>query len=92
MTIKNVERFKAIVEAVGRELYPDAKPENFFVDFERLEEIYATAYERDPEAFDGVQWVNNEEGMPLWVRPGVEWQTDLDDEDDYDQAEALKHL
>ena len=84
MTIKNVERFKEIVEAVGRELYPDAKPESIFVEFVRSEEIYATAFERDPDAFEGVQWVNNEDGMPVWVRPGVEWQTDLEDDEDYD--------
>lgn len=42
--------------------------------------VFDVAFERHPELFEGCQWFNNEDGLPLWVRPGVEWVPD-DDED-----------
>jgi hypothetical protein len=39
-----------------------------------LSDVYAAAYEEDPTSFEGVNWVNSEDGLPVWVRPGVDWQ------------------
>jgi hypothetical protein len=39
-------------------------------------------FEEMPSLFQGIRWMNDESGMPLWVRPGVEWQLDTDYEDD----------
>ena len=30
-------------------------------------------FERHPHLFDGMSFIESECGMPLWVRPGVEW-------------------
>jgi hypothetical protein len=44
-----------------------------------LEELY----ELDPSLFDDINWMNDDNGMPLWVRPGVTWipSFELDDND-----------
>jgi hypothetical protein len=44
-------------------------------------EVFDSLYEDNPGLFDNYQWINAEDGMPLWVRPGVEWIPDyrLDD-------------
>jgi hypothetical protein len=39
-----------------------------------LSEVYHAAFAEDPTSFEGVNWVNSDEGLPVWVRPGVNWQ------------------
>jgi hypothetical protein len=39
-------------------------------------------FEEKPYLFQGIRWMNDDSGMPLWVRPGVEWQLDTDYEED----------
>lgn len=39
-----------------------------------VEETVRVAYERRPDIFDGINWINSDLGFPLWVREGVEWQ------------------
>ena len=47
-------------------------------------EVFDTLFSQQPDLFVNYQWINDETGMPLWVRPGVEWvpQHELDDDDD----------
>lgn len=42
----------------------------------RQEEVFDQAYLEKPELFKGIDWINSELGLPLWVRPGVEWVID----------------
>jgi hypothetical protein len=42
-------------------------------------EVIETCFEEKPELFEGIQWINDANGMPLWVKPGVEWRLDDDD-------------
>jgi hypothetical protein len=75
--------------SVGRELCPGYDPDNASsTEYFQQCEIYSTAYDRRPELFNKLQWINNDDGMPLWVRPGVEWKPEYDlsydDDDDED--------
>lgn len=36
-------------------------------------EVLETAFYKRPDLFENMQWINTEEGLPLWVRPGVDW-------------------
>lgn len=44
-------------------------------------ETYGAVYDENPDLFEGCEWINSEDGMPLWVRPGTRWIPDykLDD-------------
>jgi hypothetical protein len=80
--------FVTHVEGVAQELYPDKdwSQDSSGFDFMEnilLEEVYSTAYERAPHKFENINWINDAYGMPLWVRPGVQWTADSLD-DDYD--------
>lgn len=74
--------FIQLVENVAAELYSQDEWEEasnsdspLNVDhLSMLSSVYATAYGRDPEAFNGIQWINSDYGIPAWVRPGVEWE------------------
>jgi hypothetical protein len=74
--------FIDLVEGIAAELYTQSQWEDAIENgsplnlehYEMLQEVYDTAYERDPDAFKGIQWINSDYGMPAWVRPGVEWQ------------------
>lgn len=72
--------FVSLVESVSTELYPDWKrnetDSNFSNDLDVLSDVYETAFKREPQAFKGIMWINTEEGLPAWVRPGVEWSSD----------------
>jgi hypothetical protein len=43
--------------------------------------VIETVYSEQPELFEGVTWMNDDNGMPLWVRPGVTWMPDQLDDD-----------
>lgn len=63
----------------------EADERGFSLDFNLMrEEGFAATYEKHPELFDGISYINSEDGFPLWVREGVEWIPDheLDDDDD----------
>ena len=83
----NTERLQSLLKAISNELYPDAADQNFshFERYDKEQEIFALAFEREPEAFDGLRFLNNEDGLPVWIRPGYEdhWKSnhELDDED-----------
>ena len=48
-----------------------------------MEEVIDTAFQRSPELFNNVRWFNDENGMPIWVRPGIEWEIEnLDPDND----------
>lgn len=82
----NTERFKALIEAVSLDLFPDAANQEYthFERYDKQQEVFAVAFERDPEAFDGIQFLNDEDGLPLWVRPGYEdqWKSNHEFEDE----------
>jgi hypothetical protein len=68
--------FISLVEGVAEELYPGASKvadENPLA-LDCLSHIYDTAFERNPDAFKGIQSIDSEYGLPAWVRPGVEWE------------------
>jgi hypothetical protein len=94
MTTKvTAEEFGAYVDKVSEELY---SPEEW--EAQRLieeqtklpplelngmrEHVFSTCFERRPDLFEGIQWINSEYGLPLWVREGVEWRLEDEDEDD----------
>ena len=57
------------------------------IDFELYDmkcEVFNRLFDETPDYFNEYQWINDEDGMPLWVRPGVNWvpQHELDDEYD----------
>jgi hypothetical protein len=49
-----------------------------------LEETLSDLFGSNPDLFQGSNWLNDDNGLPLWVRPGVEWVPDneLDDDED----------
>jgi hypothetical protein len=83
MTIskKQLQELKEVLETVGAELHP-TKADSFFEEYEQMCEIYQVAFERRPDVFEGLRWINDEGGMPLWVKQGVEWELDQDYDDD----------
>lgn len=46
-------------------------------------EVFETCFEEKPELFEGLRWINDDNGMPLWVKPGVEWTIEDDNDDDF---------
>jgi hypothetical protein len=74
--------FINLVEGVAAELYTkkewlaaEEKGSPLHLEhFSMLEEVYSLAFERNPDAFKTIQWIDSEYGLPAWVRPGVEWQ------------------
>lgn len=46
--------------------------------------VFDDLYEDKPDLFTNYQWINAEDGMPLWVRPGVEWIPEHMYEEDYE--------
>ena len=42
-------------------------------------EVLETAFYKRPDLFENMQWINTEEGLPLWVRPGVDWSPETFD-------------
>jgi len=72
--------FISLVEGVAEELFTkdewlEAEQDDGLQleHFGMLSEVYSTAFERDPEAFAGIQTISSDYGLPAWVRPGVEW-------------------
>lgn len=64
-----------------------AKHEDVGIDFAYYDmqcEVFEKLYNETPDLFQNYQWINDDSGMPLWVRPGVNWvpQHELDDEYD----------
>lgn len=82
MAQNKYDELSRFVEEVGKELFPDVVSQGTFDDYMSECFIYETAFERNPEVFGDIRWINNEDGLPLWVRPGVEWIPDYELEDD----------
>lgn len=60
----------------------------FFEHNAMVEEALAATFAKHPEVFEGIDYINSDEGLPLWVREGVEWEPesyDDDDDDDYEE-------
>jgi hypothetical protein len=49
---------------------------------EMVGDALAATYEQHPDLFEGIDYINTEDGFPLWVREGYDWQPDFYDEDD----------
>ena len=46
-----------------------------------MEEVIDKAFNKKPELFDNIRWINDENGCPIWVRPDVEWEMEDFDND-----------
>ena len=46
-----------------------------------MEDVITDVFNSKPELFEGAEWINDCSGLPLWVRPGVEWIPDHEIED-----------
>lgn len=91
------EDFAEYLQELALELYPQEEWDKQNQELERIsispfellvmrQAVYEEGFRRRPEIFEGINWINSDEGMPLWVREGVEWIPDyeLDDEsEDY---------
>lgn len=87
------KNFTALIDSVRSELFTDEEWEEAdqIDDFlgtsdsnDMLSQVLEVAYERSPECFEDIQWVNTEYGFPLWVKPGVEWESENSNDDDFD--------
>jgi hypothetical protein len=82
---EQLTRLTGLLEAKSLELYPDAPNQQYslFEEQEMLQEIHDAVYEENPEVFDGIDWLDSDLGLPLWVRPGAEWipAHELEDDD-----------
>ena len=47
-------------------------------------EVLEALFEKEPELFSDYRWINDESGMPLWVRPGVDWIPQHEIDGDYE--------
>lgn len=85
---RNQQKYKVflnLVDNVSSELYSKKEWEEARAEsqlglqvLEMESNVYDTAYEREPEAFKGIQWINSSDSeLPAWVRPGVEWNPDV---------------
>lgn len=81
-TKEKYSKFVEVVEDLAKELYSDEewkavqntdKNHVGMKYFDMLSTVYQAAFERRPEVFKNIHWVNSEEGFPLWVRPGLDW-------------------
>ena len=59
-----------------RKAYEKTGLDNTFCDMQR--HTLDAVYNDDPTLFQDYQWINSDDGLPLWVRPGVEWVCDND--------------
>ena len=89
----NTDAFSSYIDEVSLELYSQEEWETakgiddllgLSEHNDMCSEVFNLAFERRPELFKDIQWVNSDYGFPLWVRPGVEWRLEDDeDEDEY---------
>jgi hypothetical protein len=49
---------------------------------EMIETVLDDIFETSPSIFGNAPWINDDNGLPVWVRPGVEWEMDEDDPED----------
>ena len=84
----------AAIDKKAEELFPKEEWDKYQAQYDRIglcTELYdmrcsvlETLFEEQPELLADIPWINDDNGMPLWVRPGVTWIPDheLDDEED----------
>jgi hypothetical protein len=87
------DELTAYIQKRSAELYPESVWKPLQVQCEEIGlctelydlrcEVMETCFEEKPELFEGIRWINDENGMPLWVQPGVEWTIEEDDEDEF---------
>ena len=75
--------FVAFTEKVGAEMFTkeewDQANSDNAIQFElkdMLSSVYQGSFERNPDVFGDIRWINSDDGFPLWVRPGVNWEPD----------------
>jgi hypothetical protein len=83
---------ESAIDRRSAELYSDDEWQVGLAQFEKIglsTELYdmrchvlETVFEESPDLFEGIDWMNDDNGMPLWVRPGVKWIPDFQLEDD----------
>jgi hypothetical protein len=91
-TIVHQDEFAELVDQISLELFTKEQWEEAgqFDDLmgtsdstDMLCQVLDAAFERNPDVFESIQWINSDYGFPLWVRPGVEWEPENDDDDDW---------
>lgn len=88
MSVRDFTEFSSYILSVGRELIPGYDPDNTEdLDYLTRCAVFETAFERRPELFEKLSWINDDDGMPLWVRPGVEWSPDYELADETDDED-----
>ena len=96
---KQENEFIDFVEAKATELYPESAWNSAsalvsgLLSFEHnlmSSNVFDTCFQERPELFEGINWINSEEDIPLLIRPGFDdqWEAqnlydDDDDDDDY---------
>ena len=93
-TLTKEQKFGAAIASMADRLYDETvwtkRKENYEavgIDCKLYQmqcEVFEKLYNEQPDYFTGYQWINSDDGMPLWVRPGVEWLTQDELEDEYD--------
>lgn len=87
-TETNVTELADFVDDLSLKVYPKEQWEsvmeldNFAGQLELNDmqtEVLDTAFKERPDLFENMQWINTEEGLPLWVRPGVDWSPETFD-------------
>lgn len=67
------------LEMFSKDQWDKARADNISLELNLMQSaVYDKAFERKPEAFTGIQWINSTDGItPAWVRPGVDWEPDV---------------
>ena len=90
MTVAPVKHdsLASAIDEMATQLYPEADWDFHRSKYEKVGinyhfhdmqcETFEAVYDQQPELFDGCQWINSSDGLPLWVRPGVKWIPDYD--------------
>ena len=88
MSTHDFSQLNSFLISVSKELFPDHDPNGeTALDYFLQCDVYGEAYDRRPELFDKLLWINDEDGMPLWVRPGVDWIPDHELDDDEEEED-----
>jgi hypothetical protein len=54
-----------------KKIYEDRGIDTVYYDMQC--ETFNAVYSEQPELFEDYDWINTEDGFPLWVKPGVDW-------------------
>lgn len=80
------------IDERGLSLYPQEEWDKVNAEYDKrgicfelncmLEDTITDLFGTNPELFEGANWINDDNGLPLWVREGVEWKPDTEVDED----------